>query len=109
MANTFKNAVLTTIGSTITPVYVSAVPAVTVIGATISNRTASNILVSLLVEDTSAGQTAYVVKDALVPPGANIVPIGGEQKVVLELGDRIVAQSSAASSADVILSVLEIS
>ena len=109
MANTFKNAVLTSVGATATTVYTAPTSAVTVIGATISNRTASNILVSLIVDDTSAGQTAYVVKDALVPPGANVVPIGGDQKVVLELGDRIVAQSSSASSADVILSVLEIS
>lgn len=109
MANTFKNSVTPDVGSTLATVYTAPTPAVTVIGATISNKTTSNILVSLLVEDISSGVTAYIVKDALVPPGSNVVPIGGEQKVVLEQGDEIQAQSSAATSADVIISVLEIS
>lgn len=109
MANTFKNAVTADVGATLTDVYVSSVAAVTVIGATISNTTASNITVSLLLEDSSSGTLAYIVKDALIPPGANIVPIGGEQKVVLENGDIIKAQSSSTPSADVIISVLEIS
>lgn len=109
MANTFKNAVTANVGTTVVDVYTSTVPAVTVIGATLSNTTASNITVSLLLEDVSSGTLAYIVKDALIPPGANVVPIGGEQKVVLENGDIIKAQSSAATSADVVISVLEIS
>jgi len=36
------------------------------------------------------------------------VPIGGDQKLVLEAGDYLQVNSSVASSADVVLSVLEI-
>jgi hypothetical protein len=37
------------------------------------------------------------------------VPIGGDQKVVLEAADILKVASDTASSADVLLSVLEIS
>jgi hypothetical protein len=36
------------------------------------------------------------------------VPIGGDQKLVLEAGDRLQVQMDGGSSADVIVSVLEI-
>jgi hypothetical protein len=37
------------------------------------------------------------------------VPIGGDQKLVMEAGDYMQVQTSATNSADVIVSVLEIS
>jgi hypothetical protein len=36
------------------------------------------------------------------------VPVGGDQKLVMEATDYLQVQTSSASSADVILSVLEI-
>ena len=39
--------------------------------------------------------------------GGALVPIGGDQKVVLETGDIIKITSNTASSADAIVSVLE--
>jgi hypothetical protein len=50
-----------------------------------------------------------LVKDALIVPGAATVLVGGEQKIVLEAGDFLSVTSSLAASADVIVSVLEIS
>jgi hypothetical protein len=49
-----------------------------------------------------------VVKDALIIPGSSNVLVGGEQKLVLETGDFLSVTSSLANSADVIVSVLEI-
>jgi hypothetical protein len=34
--------------------------------------------------------------------------VGGDQKVVMETGDSIYVQSSAASSVDVVMSIMEI-
>jgi hypothetical protein len=51
----------------------------------------------------------FLVKNASVPAGGALVPVGGDQKVVVEASDVIQVQSSAATSLDVIVSVLEIS
>lgn len=108
MANTFKNAVTASIGTSSVDVYTApASTTTTVIGATVSNRTASAIAVDVTVTDTSAGTTAYLVKSVPVPVGSSVVVIGGEQKTVLETGDKITVVSDTASSADAIISVLE--
>jgi len=109
MANTFKNKLVGSIGTGATDVYTagSGVTA-TAIGLTVANRTSSNITVDVLVVDTSASVTNYLVKTAPVLVGGSLVAIGGNQKLVLEVGDKIQVLSSASSSADAILSVLEI-
>jgi len=43
-----------------------------------------------------------------VMPGSSTVLVGGEQKLVLEANDFLSVTSSLANSADVIVSVLEI-
>lgn len=73
---------------------------------TIANVTSSNITVDVYV--TSSATDYYLVKGALVPVGGSLVPVGGDQKVVLEAADVIKVVSSAASSADVVMSILEI-
>ena len=50
----------------------------------------------------------FLVKDATIAPGGALVPIGGDQKLVLEAGDYLQVNTSVASSADVITSILEI-
>jgi hypothetical protein len=42
-----------------------------------------------------------------VTAGGALVLIGGDQKVVLETGDKITVTRDTASSADVVISVLE--
>ena len=49
-----------------------------------------------------------MLQGATIATGGALVPIGGDQKLVLEAGDFVQVQSSAANSADVIVSVLEI-
>jgi hypothetical protein len=63
--------------------------------------------VDVVITDTSASASVHIVKAATIPVGGALVPIGGDQKVVLETGDIIKITSSAASSADVIVSVLQ--
>ncbi len=108
MANSFKNSVSASVGTGQTSVYtVPNSTTTTVIGLTVANISGSQITVDVAVTDTSASATVFLVKGASVPAGGALVPIGGDQKVVLEATDIIKVTSSAASSADVIVSVLE--
>jgi hypothetical protein len=49
-----------------------------------------------------------MLQNAIISNGGALVPIGGDQKLVMEAGDYMQVQTSAANSADVIVSVLEI-
>jgi hypothetical protein len=109
MANTFKNSITGSIGTTGVKVYETpAGSSTTVIGVNVANVNSNNISVSVMMRDTSGNKTVYVVKDALIMPGSSTVLVGGEQKVVLEATDFLSVTSSLANSADVIVSVLEI-
>jgi hypothetical protein len=108
MASVFKNAVTAGVGTNTTSVYtVPASTTATVIGLTVSNITGSNATTDVQVTDTSGGTTVYLVKAANVPVGGALVPIGGEQKIVLETGDVLKVTSSASASLDVTVSILE--
>jgi nucleoside-triphosphatase THEP1 len=109
MANTFKNSITGSIGTTNTTVYATpSATSATVIGVSVANVITNNISVSVRLTDTSTSKTVYLVKDALLVPGGSAVLVGGEQKLVMEANDYLSVVSSAASSADVIVSVLEI-
>jgi hypothetical protein len=107
MANTFKNSFQQNIGISPITVYTagSGVQA-TVIGMTVSNVTASDVKADILVN--SSGTDYFLVKGATIEPGSSLVPIGGDQKLVLEATDFLKVKSDTSSSLDVILSVLEI-
>lgn len=107
MANSFKNYFLKNANTTSQNVYVAgAGVSATVIGMTIGNTTAAPISANITV--TSAGTSYVMLQGATIATGGALVPIGGDQKLVLEAGDFVQVQSSAANSADVIVSVLEI-
>lgn len=100
MANVFKNYTSASVGTS--PVTTYTVPSATVavtIGLNVANTTASQITV-----DVQAA-SVYVVKDAPIPSGSALSVLDG--KIILEAADTVVVTSSAATSADVILSVLE--
>ena len=107
MANSFKNYFLKNANTTSQNVYVAgAGVSATVIGMTIGNTTSAPISANITV--TSAGTSYFMLQGATVATGGALVPIGGDQKLVLEAGDFVQVQTSAANSADVIVSVLEI-
>jgi uncharacterized alpha/beta hydrolase family protein len=111
MANQFKNSITGSIGTVETIVYQVPPDTVsTVIGMSVANTNeSSNIGVSVLITDASETKTNFLVKNTLIPNGTSVVLIGGDQKVVLEANDTISVESSLSNSADVIVSVLEIS
>ena len=109
MANDFKRKLSRNVGTSAVTVGSYTVPAntqVTIIGLTCSNKTASAITVDVALHD---GSNDYLmIKGGTVPSGGSLIVVGGDQKVVLETGDSVKVTSSAASSSDVIMGILEI-
>ncbi len=107
MANTFTRYLNKNVGtSAATVVTVGAATQTTIIGLSLANTTTSPITVSAYI--TASAVDYYLVKDATVPVGGTLVVVGGDQKTVLVTNDALKVISSAASSADVITSVLNI-
>jgi len=108
MANTFKNRTLRAVGTGATDVgaVVASATQTTLIGMTVANITAGVISVTVTLGDGT--NTTNIVKTAPIPTGGSLVVLGGDQKVVLMTGDKITVTSNTASSADVIMSFLEI-
>jgi hypothetical protein len=107
MANTFKNSFSKDVGITAATIYTTpSVTQTTLIGLSVANTTASPITCDAYV--TSSAVDYYLIKGATVPVGGSLVIVGGDQKVVLEAADALKVISSAASSADVVCSLLEI-
>jgi hypothetical protein len=102
MANTFKNYTSNSV-TTETVVLTGAVATqTTLIGMTIASTSASaETTVSVKLN------TSFIVKDATVINGSALVPVGGEQKIVVMAGDTVSVIADA--TVDVVTSVLEIS
>jgi len=113
MANAFLSETDTAVGtSTATILTCGASTETTIIGLSISNIVTSQITVDVQLDasgrTSGAEDSVYLVKAAPIPVGSSLVVVGGDQKVVLEPGDAIKVTSSQASSADVVLSHLDI-
>jgi hypothetical protein len=109
MANTFTRKTSQNIGATATQIGAYTVAASTTsiaIGLTCTNTTGSAITANVFLANATAN--TYIVANAPISAGASLIPIGGDQKIVLITGDKIYVQSSAATSIDAILSIMEI-
>jgi hypothetical protein len=113
MANSFKSETDKEIGTSTATVFTCASSTeTTVIGLSVANRVTSQILVDVELDASSrtsgAEDKVFLVKDAPIPVGGSLVVVGGDQKLVMEPGDTIKVTSDTASSADVVLSHLDI-
>ena len=108
MANTFKNRTLRSVGTGATDVgaVVASSTQTTLIGMTVANRVSAVISIDVTLIDAS--NTTYIVKAAPIPVGGSLIRVGGDQKIVLMTGDKVAVTSNTASSADVVMSFLEI-
>lgn len=109
MANSFKRKLSRSIGTSLTAVgsyTVGASTEVTIIGLDVANRTSSQVLVDVTLNDGS--NDTYLIYQAPIPSGGSLALIGGDQKVVLETNDSIKVKSDTASSVDAVMSILEI-
>ncbi len=113
MANAFLSETDKEIGTSTATVFTcGSSTESTIIGLSVANRVTSQILVDVELDASSrtsgSEDKVFLVKDAPIPVGGALVVIGGDQKVVLEPGDTIKVTSDTASSADVVLSHLDI-
>jgi hypothetical protein len=109
MANTFTRKTSQNIGTSATQVGAYTVPSATttiVIGLVCTNTTGSAITANVFLANATAN--TYIVANAPISAGASLIPIGGDQKIVMITGDKMYVQSSAATSIDAILSIMEI-
>ena len=107
MANTFTSYMNKDVGTAAaTVVTVGASTQTTIIGLSFANTTTSPITVSAYI--TRSAVNYYLIEDATVPVGSSLVVVGGDQKVVMITGDALKVITSAAASADVVTSVLNI-
>ena len=108
MANLFKRFTSANVGPSFTQVGGYSVPAAnvsTVIGLSIANT--SNVGINIDAVLSNASSVVYIIKNAPISVGGTLVAVGGDQKVVMGVGDRIEVKSDTATSADAILSLLE--
>lgn len=110
MANTFKNSISGSIGTSGTVIYQTPLNTVsTVIGVSLSNTIPNNIGITVNITDSSENKTASLASNTLLTGHSSLILVGGEQKIVLEENDFLSVTSSIDNSVDVIISVLEIS
>ena len=107
MPNTFKSSANKNVGTSAATVYTCpSATQTTLIGLSVANTSASPITTDAYI--TRSAVDYYLIKTATVPVGGALVIVGGDQKVVLEVGDVLKVVTSTASSADVFASLLEI-
>tara|TARA_Y100000004_G_C8706561_1_gene324034 strand:- start:222 stop:560 length:339 start_codon:yes stop_codon:yes gene_type:complete len=111
MANTFKaKTKLNVSGSSGSPSTIYSVPSATtavVLGLVVSNTTASTSITATVKMENNDGDNITIVKNAPVPAGGSLELMGGN-KIVMEANDILKVFSSAASSSDCLLSIMEI-
>lgn len=106
MPSTFKSYVTPNVGTTEVDVYAPTGVTGVVVGFSLSNLSASDIMVSAKLQKPGP-VVAHVVKNAIIPAGETMPLAGGDQKIVVEANSKLRVVSSAASSVDVIISALE--
>lgn len=104
---TFKSTVSANVGA-VQVSLLTASRATTLIGVTAANVTTAGAMITFKIIKTGGGGTAHIVKDAPVSRSDTLIVVGGDQKVVLETGDQLVAVANLATSFDVIVSYMEL-
>jgi hypothetical protein len=81
----------------------------TVIGLSVANTSNVAGTVDLYIGNVGNTIISYLVKGAPLPVAGTLVAVGGDQKVVLQYNDYIVAVVNGGATADALMSVLELS
>ena len=107
MANTFKSNLAANIVTTGNTVYTCpSATQTTLIGLTLSNKSSGTVTANVYV--TRSAVDYSLISNAPILAGSSLVPIGGDQKVVLQAADSVKITVSANASVDTVVSLLEI-
>jgi NDP-sugar pyrophosphorylase family protein len=109
MANTFFRKIQSNVGltaNTINSYTVQSGVTSIVLGLTLCNTTGATINASVFVNN--GANIHYIVKNAPITTGGALVPIGGDQKLVLQFNDNVKVQSDTVNSIDAFMSIMEI-
>jgi hypothetical protein len=102
---TFTSYVNKNVGTSAATVVTAAAGAQTnIIGMCVANTTNTAVTVSVYL--TRSAVDHFIVRDATIPQGGSLVPVGGDQKLVLNTSDSLRVIASTASCVDVITSAL---
>ena len=77
------------------------------IGINVANTSTSNIEADILLRDETSTEV-YIVKGCPINRNSALAAMGGDQKLVMEPNNVLVVRTNKDNSADIIVSVLEI-
>lgn len=109
MATFFKNKLASEIGTTEVEIISTLVNArVTVIGLSLTNLTSDIVQATIRLENTDTLDSAYYLKDVLVPPNQSLRVINGGEKLVLAGDMKVYVSANVDASLDLVASFVEI-
>ena len=108
MATTFKNKVVTEIGTSTTEVLATGDNnRITVVGFSLANLTDGVVLIDVTLRD-EASVTGYYAKELLLPPNTSLRVLNGGEKLILTPNNNLYVRSNVDNSIDCVLSTVEI-
>ncbi len=109
MANTFYRKFTANVGNVVAQLgsyTVGANTTTVIVGLSLCNTTGATVNGTVYVNNGTSN--VNLVKNAPISSGATLVVIGGDQKIVLQSSDNVYVQSSAVTSIDAFMSIMEI-
>jgi hypothetical protein len=108
MATTFRNKVVTEIGTATTEVLAtSANNRITVVGFSLANLTDGVVLIDVTLRDEDSA-TGYYAKEMILPPNTSLRVLNGGEKLILTPNNNLYVRSNVDASIDAVLSTVEI-
>lgn len=108
MANTFLRKISRNIGTSLTAVgsyTVGANVGAVIVGLNISNTSAAQVIANVVINN--GADDFYLTHRIPIADGGAVSIAGGDQKIILQTGDSVQVNSSAASSLDVLMNIME--
>ena len=107
MSNSLLNTLVKNITNSATTLFTAVSGTqTTIVGLSIANTTVLSITMDVFI--TNSAVDYYLVKNAIIPPGQALPIVGGGNKVILKFGDVLKATSGTATSADAVISRLDV-
>ena len=108
MATTFRNKVVTEIGTATTEVLATnANNRITVVGFSLANLTDGVVLIDVTLRDEDSA-TGYYAKEMILPPNTSLRVLNGGEKLILTPNNNLYVRSNVDASIDAVLSTVEI-